>query len=320
MNTHLIIDGLNLFMRHFVVNPTMSESGDHVGGMLGFLKALSFLINRTNPNFVYVIWEGGGSTKRRALDSSYKNGARPKKLNRYYEDEIPNTVENRNDQISSLIKVLTASGIKQVYVNDCEADDVIGYMARYKVKNDRSVIVSSDRDLYQLLSKKIIQWSPGQKKYITPKTVIEKYGISVENFCTARAFIGDPSDGIKGVPRAGFTSMSKRFPQLMSSSFSSVENIVESAKECLAEKKLKLFENIVNNESIAKKNWRLMYLDTNNLSHEQIKKIEFLLEKSEPPRDKLKLIKIFRDFGINNFDIDTFFSSISSIKVKNDRR
>ena len=81
-----------------------------------------------------------------------------------------------------------------------------------------------------------------------------------------------------------------------------------------------LFENIVNNESIAKKNWRLMYLDTNNLSHEQIKKIEFLLEKSEPPRDKLKLIKIFRDFGINNFDIDTFFSSISSIKVKNDRR
>ena len=40
----LVVDGLNLFMRHFVVNPTMSESGDHIGGVVGFLKSLKHLL------------------------------------------------------------------------------------------------------------------------------------------------------------------------------------------------------------------------------------------------------------------------------------
>ena len=163
----LIIDGLNLFMRHFVVNPTISESGDHVGGIVGFLKALSHLSNRVLPSKIIIAWEGGGSPRRRAIDKNYKNGRRPKKLNRFYSGDIPDTVENRNSQLSQLISILRAVPVLQVYVQDCEADDIIGYIIKNKMGIERCVVVSSDRDLYQLLSKSVVQWSPGQKKFIT---------------------------------------------------------------------------------------------------------------------------------------------------------
>ena len=57
----LLIDGLNLFMRHFVVNPTMSESGDHVGCLVGFLKGLRLLCERIQPRLCRVwpqVWNG----------------------------------------------------------------------------------------------------------------------------------------------------------------------------------------------------------------------------------------------------------------------
>ena len=124
-------------------------------------------------------------------------------------DACDSILENRNFQINALVKILRAAGIHQIYVSDCEADDIICRLVKYNKSGDRSVIVSSDRDLYQLLSKKIIQWSPGQKKYITVKSVLEKYDISAENFCTARAFAGDSSDKIfaslaSAIPRAAF--------------------------------------------------------------------------------------------------------------------
>ncbi len=66
----LLIDGLNLFMRHFVVNPTIDESGNHIGGVVGFLKSLGYLVTRVNPSRVVIAWEGGGSSRRRAAASS----------------------------------------------------------------------------------------------------------------------------------------------------------------------------------------------------------------------------------------------------------
>ena len=60
----LLIDGLNLFTRHFIANPAMSENGDHVGGVSGFFNATMYLVEKCKPESVIVIWEGGGSDKR----------------------------------------------------------------------------------------------------------------------------------------------------------------------------------------------------------------------------------------------------------------
>ena len=309
----LIVDALNVFIRHYAANPSMNESGEHVGGFLGFLKNISLLCERTNPFEVIVVWEGGGSRRRRNVLSDYKDRRRPVKMNRYYGEEIPDTLENRNKQISLCIESLDHTPCMQIYVPDCEADDVISWITKYHYENKRKVIVSSDRDLYQLLGKKVIQWSPGQKAFVTPITMIEKFGISPENFCTARAFIGDSSDKIDGVKGAGFTSMAKRFPELRNQEHVGVEEIFNLAEQRLQEKKLKLFENILASKDRVRRNWKLMYLDTMNLSAEHIKRIDNIFQKNHSSANKIKLLKIFRREGVKNFNVDSFFTTLKAI-------
>ena len=311
----LVVDGLNFFMRHFVANPTMSDHGNHVGGFVGFLKGLGHLCDRIAPSEIVVVWESGGSPRRRAIFKDYKDKRRPQKLNRYYQDDIPDTTQNRDNQITKIIEALRCVPATQIYVPDCEADDVISYLVQYHYKDSKCVIVSSDRDMYQLLSKRVVQWSPGQKKYITIKTLVEKYGISAVNFCTARAFIGDDSDKIDGVPRAGFASLSKRFPDLKESTFLSVNNLIDSAQEKIKNKKLKLYENMIQYSDRARRNWRLMHLDTNNLSADHIKKIKFSFENSSPSGNKMLLVKMMFREGVKNFDIDSFYASLKASTV-----
>jgi len=308
----LLVDGLNLFMRHFVVNPTISESGDHVGGTVGFLKSLKFLSDRIGPSKIVVVWEGGGSPRRRAIFKDYKSGRRPQRLNRYYAEDIPDTLENRDDQVSLTIRLLNNTPVHQVYVEDCEADDVIGYIVGNDRKDYKYVIASSDKDMYQLLDKNTIQWSPGQKKFITFRDVREKFGISAVNFCTARCFVGDPSDGLPGVPKVGFASLSKRFPKMKSDEFMSVEEIVQQSESLIENSKIKVYTSIIENQEIAKRNWKLMFLNTQNLSATQIQKIENLMSNYVPTINKLRLIKDLSNHGIKNFDVDGFFASIKA--------
>lgn len=312
----LLIDGLNLFMRHFVVNPTIDDSGNHVGGVVGFLKSLGYLVTRVNPSRIIIAWEGGGSSRRRAIFKNYKNNRRPQKLNRYYGDQIPDTVENRNSQIAKIVSILRSVPVDQIYIDNCEADDIIGYIVKNKI-DQRSVIASSDKDLYQLLSKKTIQWSPGQKKFITIKDLVDKFGISAVNFCTARSFIGDSSDGVDGVKLAGFKSLSKRFPELTSNNFFSVQDVFDSCEKLDDKSRLKIHKNIIESIDIAKRNWKLMYLDITNLSAEQIKKIDFYLENQCKSANKMQLLKSISKLGIRNFDVDTFYSSMTSIRKNN---
>ena len=308
----LLVDGLNVFMRHFVVNPTLNESGLHVGGAVGFLNCLKFLSNRIGPSRIIVCWEGGGSSRRRAIFKDYKQGRRPQKLNRYYKDELPDTVENRDSQISLIISLLRSTPVCQIYVDDCEADDIVGYLSRHVLKNEKVVIASSDKDMYQLLDKTTIQWSPGQKKFITMKDVREKFGISTLNFCTARSFAGDQSDGLPGCPRVGFSSLSKRFPELKEEKFVSVSDIVQKAKLAVEKKNLQIYTSIIENQDVAKRNWKLMFLDVSNLSASQVQKIQYGLEASSSNANKLELIRKLSKEGIKNFDVDSFYASVNS--------
>ena len=144
-NRIIIVDAYNLFTRHYVAHPGMSKNGEQVGGVVGFFNNLLRLIERINPESVYVIWESGGSKRKRDIYPEYKNRRRPQKLNRYYED-IPDSVRNRNFQVSLLVKLLDMFAITQIYVEDAEADDAIGYLCRYRLKNKNKIIVSSDHD------------------------------------------------------------------------------------------------------------------------------------------------------------------------------
>ena len=312
MGPVLVFDGLNVFMRHYVVNPTVSGHGYQAGGLVGLLKNIRLLAERVQPSRIIVVWEGGGSPRKRALYPEYKKGKKPIRLNRFYED-IPDTVENRDRQLSLAIEALKCVPVNQIYVSDCEADDVIGYICRYMFGEQRIVVVSSDRDLYQLIDDRVVQWSPGQKKLITSKHVIEKFGVHPRNMTVARSFVGDSSDNIPGIRGAGFTTMAKRFPSLSCDSDVCVGDIFTESQSALdGGTKVKLFQNIVDGEDIVERNWRLMNLDTNNLSGDQVKKIRGVIEGYEPSKNKFKLMKLFIREKLQQFDVDSFFMSVSA--------
>ena len=303
-NRCLIVDAYNLFVRHYVVHPAMSKNGEQIGGIVGFYNNLTKLIDKCNPTDAYIIWEGGGSVRKRAVYKDYKRQSRPVKLNRYYED-IPDTLQNRNYQIKTLIKVLDCFPVTQLYVEGSEADDVIGYLCKYKFKTRPKVIVSSDHDYYQLLDKLTIIYSPTLKDFVNDKYVIKKYGIHPENFALAKAIVGDNSDNIPGVPGAGFKTLVKEYGHLFSNSdFDSnrfqlfLENDVK-----MENSKKKIYKSIKENESMIERNFKVINLDVGNLAHYQINKIEQKLENNEKAYDNINIHKLLNVNAINSIDI-----------------
>ena len=311
----LLIDGLNLFTRHFVANPSVSEAGEHIGGVIGFLNGISGLCEKFKPTSAIIVWEGGGSTRKRQIFSEYKQKRKPAKLNRYYENDIPNTVENRNDQIKILIEIINNLPISQLYISDCEADDVIGYLCKYTYRDKRKLIFSSDKDFYQLLDKKTIIYSPTWKKIVTSKEVKEKFEISPENFCLAKSICGDSSDNINGVRGAGFKVLSKRFPELSHKDSVTIDDILDRCSEELSDgKKIKLYKNILDSDSLIRRNWKLICLDTNSLSISQVSKVNFELEKEASQRNKINSMRILTRVGVQSFNIDRLFLSLKCIR------
>lgn len=308
----LLVDGLNVFTRHFCANPTMSSNGLAVGGIVGFLNDLSNKVDMIDPYRVIVIWEGGGSPRRRQLFSEYKSKRKPQKLNRYYEGDIPDTIGNRNWQISTLVQIMKNLPIQQSYITDCEADDVIGYIAKYKFNDRPCVIMSSDKDYYQLLNDKVKIWSPTSKSFVKECDVIDRFGCNVVNYITARCFVGDPADGISGAEGAGWKTMAKRFPEIASETKLMPEDIIARAQELKESSKIKLYDNIIQFAEMAQLNWKLMTLDMNMISGTQIGKIESSIDMFKPESNKLEFIRSLNKASIINFDRDSVYVQLTA--------
>jgi len=313
-NTCLIVDGLNIFTRHFVANPSVSENGESIGGIVGTLNSLSSLSERFKPGRIVVVWEGGGSIRKRAIYSEYKKGRKPQRLNRYYEGEIPDTVQNRNFQINTLISIMSKLSLLQVYVEDCEADDVIGYLCKYKLSDWKKVIVSSDKDFYQLLDRNTLIFSPTWKKFVSFKEVEDKFKIAAENFCLAKSVCGDASDNIDGVRGVGFKVLAKRFPFLSSRKNITISDILsECTRQIESGSKVKIYKSILESEDVIKRNIKLIRLDTNNLAAFQIQKIENSIDTFMPTRNKIDMIKILREQSIDNINVDRVFLNMKNL-------
>lgn len=312
----LIVDSLNLFIRNFVANPTVSAKGEAAGGIVGFLGYLASVADRTLPKKVILVWEGGGSARKREIFNEYKAHRKPERLNRYHLGDIPDTVDNRNAQIRSIISLVKHLPVVQIYVENCEADDVIGYICRYKFPEDNKVILSSDKDFYQLLNDKVKIYNPHSKRFVNEADVLSRFNISPQNFCIAKAICGDVSDNVPGVEGVGFKTVAKRFPELASPVSVLLEEILTRASERLADSDLKALRQIVEQADIVRRNWQLMHLDTSNLSASQIKKIDNSFELYEEKRDKIGLMRGLIAEGLPGIDADPIFRSLSCVERK----
>jgi DNA polymerase-1 len=261
------------------------------------------LVEKCKPESVIVVWEGEGSNKKRGLYSDYKKNSRPQRLNRYYEDDIPATYQNRSFQIKTLISILACVPVCQTYIAGAEADDAIGYLCKYLLKDKNKIIVSSDHDFYQLVDDNTIIWSPTLKSFVDKHKVIERFGIHPNNFCLAKSIVGDTSDNIPGVKGVGYKSLAKRFQKFTESQEYMLYDLVIDSKSMIKKKGPKIFESICNSEDLIKRNNRLVLLDTNNLSISHIKKLESDIENFKPLYDNMNIHRLLKASSITNIDM-----------------
>jgi len=156
----LIIDSLNTFLRAFTVIRHVNKSGNHIGGLTGFLRSVTYAMNLVKPTRVILVFDGhGGSTNKRYIYPEYKAN---RGINRVTNWDM---FENQQDesesitmQIVRLVEYLKCLPVDLLSIDKIEADDVIGYIA--KNVGDQVCIMSSDRDYLQLVSNKISIFSP----------------------------------------------------------------------------------------------------------------------------------------------------------------
>lgn len=309
----ILVDALNLFFRSFCAFPSMSSQGHQVGGTVGFVKSLRRLIEDFRPDGVVVIWESGGSSRRRSIFSEYKMNRKPEKLNRFYEDDIPESDENRVHQTKTLIKLLTCLPICQVYVQDCEADDVISFLCRHKFENDDKTVLSTDRDFYQLMDVDgTIIYNAARKNFVVREDVKKEFHVSAKNFALAKAICGDGSDNIDGVPGVGYKTLAKWIPSFVLDTEIRLDEVISYCQSRRAEKKGgKFFTKIVEHEDLIRRNWKLVYLDSTILTNDQITKIHYAIDNFTPKSEKLKFLQTVVDDGIKDLHIDDVFTTFS---------
>jgi 5'-3' exonuclease len=289
----------------------MTLNGAQVGGVVGFMKTLRGVCNDVRPTKIYVVWEGGGSRRRRSLYPEYKMSRRPQKLNRFYDSEdIPDTVENHQWQVILLTRLFRNVPVIQIYVEDIEADDAIGYLARYKHRDDRKIFLTSDKDYYQLLDRKSIVYRPGRKEYVTFKSVKEEYGISCTNFALAKAVCGDPSDNIPGVQGCGFKTLAKRIPEFGNDDEMTIDFLLERCREQAT--KYAVLKRISESEEMIRRNWQLIYLDMAMLSASHVSAIDNAAA-AQAQTQKIELMRSLMREGITDIDVDSFLLSMASV-------
>lgn len=307
----LVVDAMNLFVRSYCAYPTVSSHGYQMGGAIGFLKTLRRIVSDIQPKAIYVVWESGGSPRRRALFKEYKMNRRPERLNRFYEDDIPDTDENRVHQNIALLAFLRCAPVCQVYVPDCEGDDVIAYLCKGPFSQETKVIASSDKDMYQLVDERTTIYNLHKKTYVTEADVLKEFRVLPENFALAKALCGDRSDNIPGVPGYGFRTCAKTLP-LLSSTKGVILQDVKSY--CQAHRDVsKPLNRVLEHWGEVERNWRLVYLGTSSLTASQVVKVQSAISTFEPVSDRMGLIRSLIKEGISDFDVEGFFYAFNCV-------
>jgi|TARA_R110000824_G_scaffold8839_9_gene40186 5'-3' exonuclease len=300
----LIIDGMNNFIRCYVVDPTMDVNGNPIGGVTGFLKTLQKNIRETSPDMVIVCWEGiNGNLRRRQIDENYKLGRNPPRLNREYETTPEEQQENKLQQQIRLIEYLEQLPVVQLSADETEADDVIAWAVQTKYFDGwQKLILSNDKDFYQLCDDDTIIIRPTSKEIINKKRLIEEFGIHPRNFGLARSIVGDKSDNLIGVSRVGLATVAKRFPFLKEDKDYSIADVLSYARE--NETSIKAYASVAESKDLIDRNYQIMQLYAPVISPESRSQLSWAVENTSMLVNKTKIRVMLMQDGIASLNLD----------------
>jgi DNA polymerase-1 len=240
----ILVDGSGFIYRAYYALPQMTDkNGEPIGAVYGFCSILISLLNKHHSDLFCVVFDSGRDTFRSKIYPEYKGNR----------GETP---ENLKKQFPLLRKACAAFGIPSVEQSGFEADDVIAtYANKLSTSGHEVQIVSSDKDLMQLIDDKISLLDPIKSKFIRTAEVMEKYGVLPSQMIMLQALTGDASDNIPGVSGIGPKTAAKLINE-----FKTLENIYANINEI---KQQKIKEKLVNERDTLYLSLKLVTLEKN---------------------------------------------------------
>ncbi len=185
----------------------LSWGGQPTAVIYSFLKELVALQNQFRTSDVFFFFDSKASL-RKQIYPEYKAKRHKTKLT---EEELQFEIAFRNQIIKLRKEYLKEIGWNNVYLQSgFESDDLIAKMCSYivrrnteKDRNDRIIIISSDHDLYQLISASVSMYNPKNKKEVTLQGFKKEFGILPLDWIKVKAIAGCSSDNVKGIQGVG---------------------------------------------------------------------------------------------------------------------
>lgn len=278
----ILIDGSSYLYRAFFATPSLTNTkGEPTGAIYGVTNMIRSLINQYQPTHIAVVFDAKGGSFRKTLYSEYKATR----------DAMP---EDLRVQVEPIHSILKAMGLPLLCIDNVEADDVIGTLAKQAEAEGLSVLISTgDKDMAQLVSDKITLINTMNNVVLDPNGVQQKFGVPPTKIIDYLALMGDSSDNIPGVPGVGEKTASS-----LLSEFTGIDDIYHNIDKVITlsiRGAKSIQQKLIDNEQEARLSYLLATIKTDvelNFSNEQLK---------PQPIDINKLKQIFEYHGFNRW-------------------
>ncbi len=225
MKKILLIDSFGIIFKFYYSMRLTNKRGENTSALYGFFSSLLSLLNKEKPDYFLAALEGGGKCFRSDMYPAYK-------ANR------PEPPEDLVYQIPKIIDLLEKLDIPHLYKEGYEADDVIGTVASKlgAIDDVEVLILSSDKDLRQLVNKKVKIYNPsktGEFVVMDEEYIFNNMGVKPDQVVDYLALRGDASDNIPGVAGIGdkyATDLLQKFGSI-EGIYQNIENLSPKIKE-----------------------------------------------------------------------------------------
>jgi len=204
--TVFLIDGSSfLYRAYYGVRPLHTSQGVPVQAVYSFCRMIKKLIKKFDARYVAIVWDSKGKTTRHEIFQDYKATRQP----------APSDIFDQKDLI---LKFADLIGLRQVAQRGVEADDIIFSIAKERARTgDKVVVISSDKDLGQMLNENIVMFDAFKEKVFDVAAFEEKVGVPIAKLPFYFALLGDASDnipGVRGIGKKGALELVNQFESL----------------------------------------------------------------------------------------------------------
>ncbi|ODN65951.1 DNA polymerase I [Methylophaga muralis] len=211
----ILVDGSSYLYRAYHAMPPLTNSdGESTGTIYGVINMLRKLIRDYNPEHMAVVFDAKGKTFRNDLYAEYKATRPP----------MP---DDLREQIAPIHEIVKAMGLPLLCIDNVEADDVIGTLAKQATAAGIETVISTgDKDMAQLVSEHVTLVNTMNNSKTDIAAVKEKFGLTPQQIVDYLALMGDKVDNIPGVDSVGPKTATKLLQQ-----YGSLQGVIEHADE-----------------------------------------------------------------------------------------